>query len=154
MELIRAELKDAEKILAMQRAAFWELYQRYQDTQTNPAMETLDRMQGRFKYPFLYYYLIRENGQDIGAVRIYDEKEEGKDKVLSSIFILPSYRNQGFAQKAIRQVEKIHGTAHWKLDTIGEEKGNCYLYEKMGYRRTGETEKINDKMTLVFFRKE
>ena len=26
------------------------------------------------------------------------------------------------------------------LDTILQEKGNCYLYEKMGYRKAGKTE--------------
>lgn len=39
------------------------------------------------------------------------------------------------------------------LDTILQEKGNCYLYEKMGYRKTGKTEKINDRLTLVFYEK-
>ena len=34
-----------------------------------------------------------------------------------------------------------------------KEKGNCYLYEKMGFKSTGKTEKVNDKMTLVFYQK-
>ena len=35
-----------------------------------------------------------------------------------------------------------------------QEEGNCHLYEKLGYYRTGHTEKINDVMTLVFYRKD
>lgn len=33
-------------------------------------------------------------------------------------------------------------------------KGNCYLYEKMGYCQTGKTRKINDNLTLVFYKKD
>ena len=50
-------------------------------------------------------------------------------------------------------MERIHGRYGWELDTILQEKGNCYLYEKMGYKATVKTEKINDKMTLVFYEK-
>ena len=56
--------------------------------------------------------------------------------------------------EAIRLAEEIHGAANWELDTILQEKGNCYLYEKMGYRQTGKTEVVNDKMTLVFYKKD
>lgn len=32
-------------------------------------------------------------------------------------------------------------------------KGNCYLYEKMGYYQTGKTTVINENLTLVFYEK-
>lgn len=41
-----------------------------------------------------------------------------------------------------------------KLDTILQEKGNRYLYEKLGYRQTGKTEQINDKMMIVYYEKD
>ncbi|AHF06030.1 GNAT family acetyltransferase [Desulfitobacterium metallireducens DSM 15288] len=41
----------------------------------------------------------------------------------------------------------------WELDTILQERRNCYLYEKLGYKKTEKTEVINDKMTLVFYEK-
>ena len=34
------------------------------------------------------------------------------------------------------------------------EKGNCYLYEKMGYHKTGQTHEINERLTLVFYKKD
>ena len=43
---------------------------------------------------------------------------------------MPEYRNKGYAQIAIREAEKIHGVGNWSLDTILQEKGNLYLYEK------------------------
>lgn len=49
-------------------------------------------------------------------------------------FFMPPYRNKGIAQKTILEVERIHD---WELVTILQEAGNCHLYEKMGYHRTG-----------------
>ena len=54
---------------------------------------------------------------------------------------------------AIRAAEDIHGSANWSLGTILQEKGNCHLYEKMGYHPSGTRKVINDRMTLVFYEK-
>ena len=50
------------------------------------------------------------------------------------------------SQKAIIKAEEIYGSENWELPTILQEKGNCYLYEKLGYKKTGKTEAINDKL--------
>ena len=47
----------------------------------------------------------------------------------------------------------MHGDDNWELDTILQEPKNCHLYEKMGYRQTGRTEVINERLTLVFYEK-
>lgn len=67
---------------------------------------------------------------------------------------MDEHRKKGYAQKAMLLAEEIHGNSNWELDTILQEKGNCYLYEKMGYYQTGKTEVINDKLTLVFYKKD
>lgn len=33
-------------------------------------------------------------------------------------------------------------------------KGTCYLYEKMGYRRTDFERQINSRMTLIGYKKQ
>ena len=88
----------------------------------------------------------------MGAIRVVDKKN-GNVKRISPIFILPEYRNQGFAQAAIKAAEEIHGADNWALDTILQEKVNCYIYEKLGYRKTGETKFINPLITLVYYKK-
>lgn len=67
---------------------------------------------------------------------------------------MKQHRGKGYAQTAIHLIEEIHGSKNWELNTILQENGNCYLYEKVGYHQTGKTEKINDKLTLVFYKKE
>lgn len=58
------------------------------------------------------------------------------------------------AQPAILAAEQIHGAEHWALSTILQETGNCYLYEKTGYHRTGRTDTVNAHMTLVYYEKD
>ena len=82
-----------------------------------------------------------------------NNKEKNKNKRISPLFILPEYRNKGIAQSVIKICEEIHGNTNWELSTILEEKGNCYLYEKLGYHPTGKTQVINDRLTLIFYHK-
>ena len=88
-----------------------------------------------------------------GAVRVVDKKG-GSRKRIAPIFIIEHYRNKGIAQRVFSEIERIHGEHNWKLDTIFQEKGNCYLYEKLGYKRVGDLEKINDKMDIVYYIKD
>lgn len=137
----------------MQVEAFQDMYKKYQDTETSPATEGIDKIQMRLNQSFTYYYFIEEDNTTVGAIRVVDKKD-GKAKRISPVFIMSEHRNKGYAQKAIQLVEEIHGNSDWELDTILQEEGNCYLYEKLGYRQNGKTEAINDKLTLVFYRKE
>lgn len=154
MKLIKIGIDDAEKLWKMQVNAFQDLYEKYQDAETSPATEKIDKIIMRLNQSFTYYYFIEANGIIVGAVRVVDRQDEGTAKKISPIFIMKEYRNMGYAQKAIQLVEEIHGSSNWELDTILQEKGNCYLYEKMGYHQTGKTETINNKLTLVFYRKD
>ena len=42
----------------------------------------------------------------------------------------------------------------WFLETLEDMPDNRHIYEKCGYKFTGKTEIINDKLTLVFYEKE
>lgn len=153
ISLIAISINDAEKLWSMQVEAFQDLYEKYQDTETSPATENLDKIRMRLNQSFTHYYFIEADGTTVGAIRVVDKKEAETSKRIAPVFIMKRFRNKGYAQAAIRLVEDIHGNSDWELDTILQEKGNCYLYEKMGYHQTGKTEKINDKLTLVFYKK-
>lgn len=152
-ELVRAHVSDAEELHAMQVEAFRELLEKYQDFDTNPANETVEKVEARLKQEFTFYYFICIGQQKAGAIRIVDGKEHGGAKRISPLFILPQFRGRGIAQEAVRLCEEIHGRENWELETILQEPGNCHLYEKMGYRRTGRTEVVNERLTLVFYAK-
>ena len=42
----------------------------------------------------------------------------------------------------------------WVLETPHGLEKNHHLHDKMGYVKTGKTEKINDKLTIEHFKKE
>lgn len=154
VKLLRANLGDAKEIHVMQIKAFKELLKKYQDFETSPANESVEKVKARLRQDFTFYYFICIGQQKVGAIRIVDHKEYGKNKRISPIFILPEFQGKGIAKEAIRLCEKIHGKGKWELDTILQESRNCHLYEKMGYVQTGKTEVINEKLTLVFYLKE
>ena len=154
IKLTKAKFEDLDTILQMQKEAFSELYAKYQDTETSPATEEYEDILFRINQTETTYYFITADNVKVGVIRIVDCKDGVTRKKISPIFIMPEYRNQGYAQQAIKEAERIHGKQNWKLDTILQEKGNCYLYEKLGYHQTGKTEQINDKMTIVFYEKE
>ena len=153
IDLIRASLKDTKEIWEIQIKSFGELLDKYQDFETNPANEFISNIEMRLKQNFTFFYFICIDNKKVGAIRIIDHKEENKNKRISPIFILPKYRNKGIAQSVIKICEEIHGNNNWELSTILQEKGNCYLYEKLGYRPTGKTQFINDRLTLIFYEK-
>lgn len=150
--LRKAGKDDVETVWKMQTEAFRELYEKYQDKDTSPATEPLEKVKARFNMVGSYYYFI-ENGCDtVGVIRIVDTKD-GSRKRISPLWIMKEYRGKGYAQQAIIEAERMYGPDNWSLDTILQEEGNCYLYEKMGYKRTSGVEKINDRMDIVFYEK-
>lgn len=152
VSLIRASAEDAKEIWEMQVRSFANLLEKYQDFDTNPSNEPMEKVKARLEQTFTYYYFICLDDTKVGAIRVVDKKES-PHKRISPLFILPEYRNKGIAQQAILLCEEIHGSDCWELDTILQEEGNCHLYEKMEYRQNGKTENINDRLTLVFYEK-
>ncbi|MBR5347684.1 MAG: GNAT family N-acetyltransferase [Lachnospiraceae bacterium] len=156
MDTIRlkaATREDMENIWKMQIEAFSGLLEKYQDYDMSPAAEKFEKVMARYEQPWTTYYFIVAGDENVGAIRIVDKKD-GSRKRISPLWIMPEYRNKGYAQAAIRAVEQIHGAEHWCLDTILQEEGNLHLYEKMGYHRTGQIEKINERMDIVFYEKD
>lgn len=153
LSLVRASVEDGELIWEMQIRAFKDLLEKYRDLETSPGNEPLEKVLVRLRQPETFFYLLKLDRRNAGAIRVVDRGEPGKKKRISPLFVLPEFRNMGPAQAAIREVERLHGSRGWELDTILQEKGNCHLYEKMGYHQTGETRVINENMTLVYYEK-
>lgn len=152
VELVRATIADAQELWRMQKDGFAALLEKYQDFETNPAAEPIEKTLMRLQQPYRDFYFIVADGKTVGAISVRTAPDGWKK--LGPLWVLPAYQGRGIAQEAIRQVEEIHGADKWLLDTILQEKGNCHLYEKMGYRQTGVTHVVNERMTLVDYVKE
>lgn len=150
--LQKANLDDCTNIHALQIEAFAELLEKYHDTASNPGAEPLERIVQRMEQPFTDYYWIRLDGRNIGAIRI--ARDSADSCRIAPVFVLPAYQNKGYAQQAIRLAEARYPNAVvWTLDTILQEEKLCHLYEKLGYRQTGERHELQPGMTIVFYEK-
>ena len=152
IELKKAVLSDAEELWRMQVAGFTQLLEKYQDFDCSPAAEPLEKTVMRLQQPIRTMYFILADGVKVGAISV--RVMENGWKKLGPLWVMPAWQGKGIAQQAIRMVEAIHGGNKWMLDTILQEAGNCHLYEKLGYRQTGGTTVVNERMTLVDYVKE
>lgn len=153
MEIVEFKEKDIDTVFEIQRAAYKPLYEKYHDDNLSPYMESKETVLRKYLRAGTKGYIFIKDGVPVGAVRInlYPESKRGK---VSALGVLPGYQGRGIAQQALLEIERIHSDVEkWFLDTILQEPGNCHLYEKIGYKRTGKTEVINDKLTLVYYEK-
>ena len=154
LEISRFRECDIDTVFEIQKAAYKPLYEKYHDDSTSPYMESMEAVLSKYTREGTYGYLFIIDTTAVGAVRINID-DVNKSGRVSALGILPAYQNKGIAQWALVEIEKLHPDIRkWSLDTILEEKGNCHLYEKIGYRKTGKTEAVNERMTLVFYEKD
>lgn len=148
ISLKRASAQDAPLLYKMQKEAFLPLLVKYGDVNTNPAAEPESKTLARLREPNSDCYFILTQGQAIGGIRILRDHDTCH---LKQVYILPAHQGHGYAQQAILQAEAEYPDAvKWKLDTIKQESKLRHLYEKMGYRATGE-KALQEGMDLIFY---
>lgn len=152
VRLVPITREDVETVWRMQVEAFSDMLEKYQDYELSPATEDVDRVIERFEQPETTYFFIVADDRNVGAIRVVDKQDESRKRI-SPIFIMKDFRNKGYAQQAILEAERLFGSDNWSLDTILQEKGNIHLYEKLGYERVGQPERINERMDIVFYEK-
>lgn len=150
VELVEIKRNEAFEAWRMQKKCFKPLYQKYRD-KDSPYKNGFLHFKKIIKSPKVKTYWITYDCEKVGEIFIAVKETKN---YLARIFVLPKFQNRGIAQAAIMNAENIHSnTPCWSLDTIKQEEKNCYLYEKLGYRRTGKEKIINDKMTIVYYEK-
>ena len=110
------------------------------------------KIQYKFNQDVTKYYFIMSENVKIGVIRLVSIDETTMR--ISPVMILPEYQNKGFAQKTFYEMEKKYPYIKvWQLDTIKQEEKLCYLYEKLGYTKTGREEDIKQGMTIIYYQK-
>ncbi len=152
IRLEKASIRDAEAIHRLQVKSFLPLLRKYQDHGTNPANEEVKQIVNRLKQPNASYYFIILDCVQIGAIRIVYNDETKRTRI-SPMFIVPEHQGKGYGQEVIILIEDVVDAEYWELKTILQEERNCHFYEKMGYRKTGLTQEVDDRMTIVSYEK-
>lgn len=88
-------------------------------------------------------YEIVLDGKIIGGITCCNA---GEFYWLGGIYIIPEYQNCGIGAKAIAFIESEFPDAKcWRLHTPHKNYRNHHFYEKMGYKKIGETEPKLDR---------
>lgn len=153
IELKLATEEEAECLRKLQVEAFMPLYEKYQDDDTSPAKESLEKVTGKIVEENSDFYFIVFHGEKVGGVRVrWQPGRKVYENVnwISPIFIIPEWQNKGIASRVIKKLFSIYpNTIEWRLSTIKQEAGNCHLYEKCGFARVGVDIVVNEKTTLI-----
>ena len=153
IRLIKATTNDAEAMQKMQIISFTPHFLRYKDDATSPIKETLEKMLCRINDEKGCYFKIMAENIHAGCLWVYEK--EPKLYRIGIMYISPEFQCKGVGQKALTIAESLFTEAEsWELDCPADMLVNRNCYEKVGYRLTGETKSINDKLTLVFYRKD
>ncbi|WP_010093141.1 GNAT family N-acetyltransferase [Ornithinibacillus scapharcae] len=149
MWITRSKTDEAERLLAIQQEAFACDLRKYEDYDTSPVNEPIDRL--RTKINTFYHYTIWQDSNIIGGIDIRD-LGNGKYR-LNRIFLLQEYQNKGLGTQIINRVESEFPQAvEWYLDTPHLNNRNRHFYEKLGYQQIGE-HRLSDKLILIDYKK-
>ncbi|VOG63409.1 GNAT family acetyltransferase [Streptococcus pneumoniae] len=88
--LVRAGAEDLETIIAIQRASFKAVYEKYHD-EYDPYLEDCERIKWKLvERPNSYYYFVKEDEENIGFLRVQTNAELTK-AWLGTAAILPQF---------------------------------------------------------------
>ena len=150
--LEKAGAEDLETIIAIQRASFKAVYDKYQD-EYDPYLEDRERIKWKLvERPHSYYYFVKENEEKIGFLRIHTN-EELTEAWLGTAAILPPYQGKGYGSEGLRLLEEEFSTVRqWDLCTVFQDAGMVAFYEKNGYHQT-HIEPEKEGMDMVYMKK-
>ena len=152
IRLERAGAEDLETIIAIQRASFKAVYDKYQD-EYDPYLEDRERIKWKLvERPNSYYYFVKKDEEKIGFLRI-QTNEELTNAWLGTAAILPPYQGKGYGSKGLSLLEKEFPTiTQWDLCTVLQDAGMVAFYEKNGYHQI-HIEPEKEGMDMVYMKK-
>jgi ribosomal protein S18 acetylase RimI-like enzyme len=144
-----ALFSDLEEILILQKSAFQNEAELFNDYSITPLVQTLDSIENDFKINV--YLKAVSDGIIIGSVRAYLD-----DNIcnIGRLIVHPDYQNKGIGRLLMNSIESyFKNCTDYSLFTAKRIEKNLRFYEKLGYKTVRE-EKINDNLIFVYYNKE
>ena len=96
----RAGAEDLETIIAIQRASFKAVYEKYQD-QYDPYLEERERIRWKLvERPNSFYYFVKDDEKILGFIRLNTNDEQTAGWI-GTVAILPQYQIKDMVLKAL-----------------------------------------------------
>jgi len=144
----KAEQRDAEEILELQKLAYKSEAEIYSDFSLGPLKQTLDELKADFATMTFFKAVI--DGKIVGSVRAW---MDGTSCHMSRLIIHPLYQNLGIGSKLVKAMEKHFSQAErFDIFTGHKSRRNIYYFQKLGYKAF-RREKVSEKRERVYFEK-
>jgi len=150
----RANVEDAEEILALQRLAYQSEAAIYGDYMIPPLTQTLEEIRADFDEQVFLKASV--GGRIVGSVRAH--VREGTCFV-GRLIVHPDLQNRGIGTGLLNELERIvpaletfSDVERFELFTGSRSEKNLYLYQKLGYK-IFRSEELTEKVTLMFLEK-
>jgi GNAT superfamily N-acetyltransferase len=148
MIIQKAELKDAKRLLEVQKIAFEKYALKYGDFDNNPYHMELDRMEFNIRYRFGQYFKVVENEQIIGGIFGF-ELDDPKIIKIAQFYLLPEFQALGYGTEILEYFIEQNKVANtWYIDTILQEEYNVNFYKKLNFEIIDE-EVEHEGLTFV-----
>ena len=147
MNILTANVNDAEEILSLQKLAYTREAELYGGFLIPPLVETLEELKEKFATHVFLKVAVK--GKIIGSVRVL---ERDYTCYITRLMVHPDFQKQGIATKLLLQIERMFSCARFELFTGERSVKNIRLYEKLGYKRF-KFEKPGGNVALVFLEK-
>jgi len=145
--IVKASIKDAEEILALQKLAYISEAEINDDFTILPLHQTIEEIQVEFDQQ-VFLKVVAE-AKIIGSVRCYLRGT----CYIGKLIVHPDHQNRGIGTKLLETAENQFPNAdRYELFTSQKSEKNLYIYEKCGYQRF-KKEVVSDKLTLFFLEK-
>lgn len=136
MEIVRAEIEDAEEILSLQKLAYQSEAELYSDFDIPPLTQTLDEIKAQFADHVILKTMFED--KIIGTVRACEKNDTCH---IGRLAVHPKMQNRGVGQALLQEIEKYFACKRFELFTGSKSDKNIHLYRKHGYHVI-ETSKI------------
>jgi len=145
----RADISDLEKILEIQKIAYLQEAEIYNDFSIPSLNQEIDSLKIEWQNGVVIKAEI--NGQIIGSVRA--ELVENICKI-GKLIVKPDFQNQGIGKILMTEIERLFkNCSSYELFTGDKSEKNLKLYRKLGYVDF-KVERINDNLKMIYLQKQ
>lgn len=144
----KADISDLEEILKLQKIAYLQEAELYNDFSIPPLTQEIDSLKSEWQKGVVIK--AESDGLIIGSVRA--ELVENICKI-GKLIVKPDFQNQGIGKKLMTEIERLFKTCSiYELFTGDKSEKNLKLYRKMGYVDF-KTERIDDTLKMIYLQK-
>ncbi len=135
-----AKYEDLPEILDLQRVAFTQEAEQFNNYEIDPMVQTLEELQKQFS-TYLFLKVTDESGAIIASARGYIENGTS---YIGRTFVRPDHQGRGIGTALIHELEKRNPSSRYEINSSIQCPQNIRLYEHLGFVRFKEIMEENN----------